>query len=599
MNLHPLPIRGLALLTSALFLAIFLCEPAHAQEASAASPQRITIRGVVINSVTREPVGRALVLSPDNRLAALADDQGRFEFTFPQPATDPAARSTEELTTASGIAQISTGFSLNYVLTARKPGFLSSESRSWTTYQSLALTGNDLTIPLVPEALIAGRVVLPSSNVADRIQVELYRRQVQEGRAYWIHSGSVITRSSGEFRFAELEPGTYKLLTREQMDRDPLIFDPRGPMYGYPPAYFPNATDFVTAGAIQLTPGVIFQAELSPQRQPYYAVKVPVTKAPPDAQITVNVSVQGRKGPGFALGYNDREQKIEGSLPNGTYVIEATSVGPNPATGSASLTVKGAALEGPALTLAPHSSVRINARLDFKTDPDPSPKPETMSQGDFRQAQWRRQNLSVRLEPADEFSQANVPQLRPPTGPHDDSLVFDGVAPGRYWVRIDSSRGFAASITSGDLDLLRRPLSVGLGSTLTIDLTMRDDGAQIDGSIEGVGSASAGTDDFPTPRPGSFIGGSSLGQTPVFVYCIPLADSTGQFRQALVSSDGKFGLQQVPPGGYRVLAFDRLQPELEYRNSEAMRAYDTKGQVVRLVTGQKENLRLQLISTSD
>ncbi len=62
-------------------------------------------------------------------------------------------------------------------------------------------------------------------------------------------------------------------------------------------------------------------------------------------------------------------------------------------------------------------------------------------------------------------------------------------------------------------------------------------------------------------------------------------------------SNGKFTLTQVPPGAYRVLAFDHPQGELEYRNSEAMRAYDTRGQVVRLVAGQKENLRLHVISS--
>ena len=40
------------------------------------------IRGVVINSVTHEPISRALVLSPDNSFATMTDDRGRFEFTF-------------------------------------------------------------------------------------------------------------------------------------------------------------------------------------------------------------------------------------------------------------------------------------------------------------------------------------------------------------------------------------------------------------------------------------------------------------------------------------------------------------------------------------
>jgi hypothetical protein len=66
-----------------------------------------------------------------------------------------------------------------------------------------------------------------------------------------------------------------------------------------------------------------------------------------------------------------------------------------------------------------------------------------------------------------------------------------------------------------------------------------------------------------------------------------------------VSPDGKFNSPEMPPGTYRVLAFDHPQPELEYRNPEAMRAYEAKGQLVRLVPGQREKLQLPLITTNE
>ncbi len=48
-----------------------------------------------------------------------------------------------------------------------------------------------------------------------------------------------------------------------------------------------------------------------------------------------------------------------------------------------------------------------------------------------------------------------------------------------------------------------------------------------------------------------------------------------------------------------MLAFPQVQPELEYQNPDAMRAYDAKGQVVRLAAGQKEQMQLQLVSPSE
>ena len=50
-------------------------------------------------------------------------------------------------------------------------------------------------------------------------------------------------------------------------------------------------------------------------------IKVPLTNGPIDNQIEVSVSAHGHKGPGFTLGYNPREQRIQGGLPNGSSTV--------------------------------------------------------------------------------------------------------------------------------------------------------------------------------------------------------------------------------------------------------------------------------------
>jgi len=76
-------------------------------------------------------------------------------------------------------------------------------------------------------------------------------------------TNAVATNSNGEFRFAELRPGTYKVLTREWMDNDPEASVPGGQLYGYPPVYYASASDFAAASTIQLTAGQTFQADMS------------------------------------------------------------------------------------------------------------------------------------------------------------------------------------------------------------------------------------------------------------------------------------------------------------------------------------------------
>jgi hypothetical protein len=97
---------------------------------------------------------------------------------------------------------------------ARKPGFLIEPNN-----EPLDPGAKQVTISVVPEALIVSQVVLPTSEALDTIEVEIYRRQVQDGRAHWLSNGVAATKSNGEFRFSGLSAGAYKLFTHELMDR--------------------------------------------------------------------------------------------------------------------------------------------------------------------------------------------------------------------------------------------------------------------------------------------------------------------------------------------------------------------------------------------
>jgi len=599
-HLHP----RLKILSTLLLLAT--ATPVHAQSTQAEEKPADTIRGVVINSVTHEPIGRTLVYSPDNRFATMTNSEGRFEFTPAQPEDGNENKSVpaNSTTTTTCVAGACTTYSSNRgqsrpsQLMARKPGFLDDPNGIQNLSQEPA--GKEVTISLTPEALVVGRVVLPSSEPSDEIQLEIYRRQVQDGRAHWVLTTSVSTRSNGEFRFAELSAGSYKLLTREQLDRDPLTFDPRGQLYGYPPVYFPNATDFAAAQTIQLTAGQIFQADISLVKHAYYPIKVAVANAGENARgLGIVVSAQGHRGPGYALGYNNRDQMIEGLLPDGNFTLEAASFGANAASGQLNISVKGAAVEGSRMTLVPDGAISVSVQEEFTSNEN------TGSEHVVTRPAGPRRNVYVRLEPADDFGQERGAGMRNASGPTDDSLAIEGVQPGRYWVRVDASRGFVASVTSGTTDLHHHLLVVGAGgSSAPIEITLRDSTAELDGIVEGMPAADASSSASPTASPGTAVVrfGSARFAAPDgsfgHVYCVPLPDSSGEFKDIGVAPDGKFGPRDLSPGTYRVLAFDHRE-ELEYRDPEAMRAYDAKGLLVRLVAGQKEHLQLPLIVNSE
>jgi len=537
------------------------------------------VHGTVVNAVTQEPVGRALVHSSDDRFATLTDGEGHFQFTVPEANPNVGSDSVFEIGPREVFSPGSVGGPS--WLMARKPGFLDDPS---TPVE--ASPGKDLTISLVPEALIKGRVIVSASDLAVGINVQIFARQVQEGAPRWMPGASVQANANGEFRFAELLPGAYKLVTHELMDNDPADNVPGSQLYGFPPVYYPGVADFAAASTIQLTAGQAFQADLSLLRQPYYSVRIPVTNAELNDGMPIVVSVHGQRGPGYSLGYNAGKKRIEGLLPNGNYLVGAETFGPNSSTGVVNLAVAGVPVEGPSMVLSRNSSIILNVKEEF-TETNRSGSASWSDGKRTFSLRGPRLYLQVRAEAEDDFQAQHGATIRPPIGPNDDSLVIENVPPGRYWLRLSSSRGYVAAASVGGVDLLYQPLTVGPGSTEPIEITMRDDSAEIEGTVAGV-----------TARPAVSQGMvySRLSSPRAWVYCVPLPDSPGQFTQLAVSEEGKFQSQTMAPGIYRLLAFKSPQPNLPHRDAEAMRAYDAKGPVVHLSAGQKTSVYLQSIS---
>jgi hypothetical protein len=563
--------------------AFFSASSAKAQitQAIAAQPDTpSTVHGRVLNRATHEPVGRALVFSPDQRYATLTDDEGRFEFKFPPRVSEP----NEDLAAMTDPDALRNAYRARQIrmlqnarpdtFLARKPGFLQNGSKPSSA--RVAANQSELIIYLDPESLIVGHVNLPGSEGDMRIRTDLYRREIREGQEHWDLARTFTTWADGEFRFSELTAGTYKLGTAEQLDRDPLSFVPGGQLFGFAPIFYPGATDFSVAGPIQLGVGATFQANLSPVRHPYYRVKIAIRNASADQSISLRIYPLGHPGPGYSLGYNSAEQLIQGTMPDGNYTVEADARGGQSAsTGFLNFSVRGGPSEGSALTLIPNTSLTATVKEEFNSRQAESAVINMAPlEGASTFARQRRVDVQVTLTPIGEFGSGEAAVSQPIENSQDNALVIPNVRPGRYRVHVVTGIGFAASIVSGGTDLLRQPLIVGLGgSSSPIEITLRDDGAEVDGKAE------EGTE--------------------CHVYFLPVTDGSGQFREANTTQEGSFSLAQLPPGTYRVLAFDSPQNDLAYADAEAMRKLESKGQVVHVDAGQKEHLRLKIIQGGD
>jgi len=548
------------------------------------------IRGVVINSVTHEPISHALVFSPDNSFAAMTDDRGRFEFTF--ATAEPQQSGTP----------VTNGFQLNQgfqnpspnrpsQLMARKVGFVGPNFGQNMNDNAFSIVGpnqQDVIISLLPEARVVGHVIIPGSDGSDKIRVELYRRAMRKGREQWDSAGTTTTRADGQFRLAELSPGDYKLLTLEHLDRDPLTTVPGGQLFGYSPLYYPNASDFASAAVIKLAPGETFQATMSPAKRAYYPVNLGLT-SPMANGVAVTVWPEGHPGPGYSLGYNSQEASIQGSMPDGTYTVQARAYGPTTMAGSTNFTVRGAPVAGPVVTLLQGTSVTVSVREEFQQKQAEPTSGTLFTRGPTTVPQNTRRPsyLQVNLIPDEEFSLDSQAWLRPTVNENDESLLIENVLPGRYRVRVNTGIGYVSAITSGSTDLLQKPLVVGAGGTIpAMEITVRDDGAELDGTLDSSKASVAA----PVPQ-GRFGGPQAI------VYVVPTNGMDSQTKVAALNPDGSFTIPQIAPDTYHVFAVENqvMQPVSE----EWLKQHESKVQVVRLVAGQKEHLHLSLVNPND
>jgi hypothetical protein len=234
------------------------------------------------------------------------------------------------------------------------------------------------------------------------------------------------------------------------------------------------------------------------------------------------------------------------------------------------------------MVLARNSSIPVNVKEEF-TSQDTAPRMVVIAGGNTTSAHAPRVDAQISAETMDDFASQRRKFLRQPTAANDGSLVLD-LAPGRYWLRITPFRGYVASASMGGTDLLREPLVVVPRASTPIEITMRDDSAELEGTLLGIPAGAADSGRFAAQG---------------FVYCIPQPDSPGQFLESTASSDGKFDVRSVAPGIYRVIAFNKQQHDIPYRDVEAMKAYETKGQIVHFAPGQKVTLQLQIVSGAD
>ena len=431
-------IHSLLRLGSAFALIALIALPLTAQLTNPNQPPRIKVSGKVVNSLTGEPINRALVtINGRETRFILTDDEGSFT----------AERLSGEF----------------FSFTVRRPGFYEVSPKSASLKD-----GENVVLKLTPTGIIVGRVLGVDEEPLEHATVQLYTQIDDEGKKKWGGTGSAQTDEDGRFRLSNLPAGSYLMSAGPSQARS-MVGEP-----GYTTVYFPNAPDRRSASLIRVSAGQQVEANFTLSPAQLFNITGRIVGPPVDG---INLRVTDLSGapldvPGIA---NARTGvfRIRG-IPRGNYVVRADGFQRGGIALRAHLTVTVTSDRNDmVLSLQPPISVPIVIRREA-TEAGATP------------LQPAETGVSIRAIAMDnEADQAYSSFEGPPEQGH---LVLSSLDPGRYRVRISAHGDFYVfSASLAGTNLLTEPLVItGSNPGNPIEIVVRNDSAKIRATVRGV-----------------------------------------------------------------------------------------------------------------
>jgi protocatechuate 3,4-dioxygenase beta subunit len=539
-------------ITAALLLAVSLAGFANGQFVPQSLPRAPagkpgTVDGLVINSVTSDPLRKAVVIlqgvapvesPPGTNIQAMTDAAGRFHFD----KVDPGA----------------------YVINANRDGFMNvREHQAKMVKVGEEENVKDVTVALLPLARVSGHVFDEDGDPIMLASVQALRYGFNQGRKQLMPRGFATTNDLGEFQFLGLEPGPYFFIANARPPVQNLPPRTRfiGQLRAYAPTFYPSAADATQATATELAPGATWSnIDFRLRKVPAFRVRGKLVDAAgqPVHDAFVNLLDDAGAVPNTRAGSRPADDGTFTFPPvvPGRYSLSAMR-GPQSESATERITVTDQDLDG--LTLVLSKGIAISGRFSVE-----GPPPAQM-------------NGQVNLQPADAFGQGFAGAVQ-----QDGTFTIENVRPGPYLLHIftGAPSPYVKSIRFGDADVSTGSLAITQGSTAALNIALGTDGGQVQGTIQtssGTLAATGMISLFPTGD---------------------LSRRSDLFKQTRTDGAGNFKFQDVAPGEYKVYAWEEMVPDvidvLEFR-----KALESKAVSVTVQPGGHESVQVPVIPAED
>ncbi len=435
-------------------------DPAPRQQINApgtapATGKRYTVAGQVVDAQSGAPIGHAVVRMMGQEPAqTFTGDDGHFEL--------------KDVLEGRGF------------LSAQRPGFQPTNQGMQQRSITVGASSSAVTLQLIPESTLRGRVVNNDGEPIEGIRVQAYRRQSLNGLIDWMPANMTNSDDAGNFLLDNLPPGVYLLHTDNHRifnTASSIVVDGRHFPDLYPAQYFPNAADRSSAQPVQVQAGSEAQVDIKLTAVPSYSVTGSVANI--ENYRASCVSSEGELVSSAFHREPRTNQFVLTRLPAGTCTLQVQSLGSGDRMGGdrnesrfaeLPLTIASSDLAGVTLTADEVPDIPVFISGAAATPGTPAGAP----------------GLGMQLIPR-RFNNFSPP---PHMIRNQDSQAFHAALPGTYRFFGQPSGGNClASATAGSTDLLRSFLTLtGGGSAPPIMVTLRNDCGSIKATLENPGS---------------------------------------------------------------------------------------------------------------
>ena len=512
--------------------------------ASQLAPSSGLIRGIVIKAGTsiRQPLQTARLELSGGASPLVVRTNGTGEFAFPNLAPG------------------------QYTLTVTCDGFIRRQFPK-PIVLGRGQAASNIVFELDPAPTAAGWVLdLLGDPIAD-VMVEALRRTYDvRGNPRWTRVATGLTNDRGEYRVFWLDPGDYFFYARSPQP-DANDASPQNPVA---PTYFPGVTTPEEAKSLRLDIGREVRVDFRLNHAAVWSVNghtmLETSGHPVAASVTL---VPPAEDPSFsryhaqsaAAGSSPGEFDMEGVTP-GSYILIAKS-----GSGAQELTaIK--RIEIRAVQVAPRAGFSATLALSPPTAIGGRFFLESRETADLRRA-------SVSLTSVD----PDLPSPRPASPQLDGQFLLSGVLQGSYVLDVSNlpQDMYLKAARFGDDDVLEKPLALGQRQgTTPLQILIASDGGHVQ-----VAAYNAKSQLHP-------------GASVVLVPDAPRRHRREQYRVATSGDDGLATFRGIPPGNYKLFAWEDLEPNA-YLNAAYLEVYESSGVPMKIGSADNPPISVRVI----